>query len=113
MYMHMYTEPHVSSSSIGGVDFIGSRVVGQFDALSRDLDKCFNVNVLGDSLVEGVESFTVSLHLLTNLSPSLADRITINQNQMKVNIIDTSMYKTKLIPLMIIGSASSYMYYII
>ena len=104
MYMHVHTEPHVSFSSIGGIDFIGSRVVGQFDALSRDLDKCFNVNVLGDSLVEGEESFTVSLHLLTNLSPSLADRITINQNQMKVNIIDTSMYKTKLIPL-IIGSS--------
>ena len=89
MYMHI--ELHMSFSSIGGIDFIGSRVVDQFDALSRDLDKCFNVNVLGDSLVEGEESFTVSLHLLTNLSPSLADRITINQNQMKVNIIDTSM----------------------
>jgi hypothetical protein len=66
-------------------------VVGQFDALSRDLDKCFNINVLSDSLVEREESFTVSLHLITNLSPSLADRITVNQNQMTVNIIDTSM----------------------
>ena len=89
--MCMHIELHISFSSIGGIDFIGSRVVDQFDALSRDLDKCFNINVLGDSLVEGEESFMVSLHLLTNLSPSLADRITVNHNQMKVNIIDTSM----------------------
>ena len=31
------------------------------------------------------------LHLLTNLSHSLADRIIIDENQMKVTIIDTSM----------------------
>ena len=80
-------------SPAGGIDFIGSHVVGQFDALSPDLDKCFPVNVLSDSLVEGEESFTVSLHLLTNLPPSLADRISVNENQMKVNIIDTSMLK--------------------
>ena len=65
-------------------------MIGQFDALSPDLDKCFDVNVLSDSLVEGEESFTVSLHLVTNLPPSLADRIIINENQIKVNIIDTS-----------------------
>ena len=89
--MHIELHNIIPFASIDGIDFIGSRVVDQFNALSRDLDKCFNINVLGDSLVEGEESFTVSLHLLTNLSPSLADRITINQNQMKVNIIDTSM----------------------
>ena len=66
-------------------------MVGQFEALSHDLDKCFNMHVLRDSLVEGEESFTVTLHLLTNLSPSLADRIIISENQMKVTIIDTSM----------------------
>ena len=77
-------------SYAGGVDFTGSHVVGQFDALSPDLHKCFNVHVLSDSLVEGEESFTVTLHLLTNLSPSLADRIIIDENQMKVTIIDTS-----------------------
>ena len=82
-----------SLSPAGDVDFIGSRVVGQFDALSPDLDKCFDVLVLSDSLVEGEESFTVTLHLLTNLPPSLADRINVDENQMKVNIIDTSMLK--------------------
>ena len=93
---HAYIQLHVNASlswPAGGVDFIGSHVIGQFEARSPDLDKCFNVNVLSDSLVEGVESFTVSLHLLTNLPPSLADRIIINEHQMKVNIIDTSMLK--------------------
>ena len=72
----------LSLSPAGDIDFIGSHVVGQFDVLSPDLDKCFNVNVLSDSLVEGEESFTVSLHLLTNyLPPSLADRINVNENQ--------------------------------
>ena len=83
----------LSLSPAGGVDFIGSHVVGQFDALSPGLDKCFHVDVLSDSLVEGEESFTVTLHLLTNLPPSLADRINVDENQMKVNIIDTSMLK--------------------
>ena len=78
-------------SHLGGVDFTSSRLVGQFDAMTADIDKCFNVHVLSDSLVEGEESFTVTLHLLTNLSPSLADRIIIDENQMKVTIIDTSM----------------------
>ena len=93
---HAYIQLHVNASlswPAGGVDFIGSHVIDQFEAQSPDLDKCFNVNVRSDSLVEGVESFTVSLHLLTNLPPSLADRIIINEHQMKVNIIDTSMLK--------------------
>ena len=76
----------------GGVDFSNSRLIGQFDAMSPDLDKCFNVRVFSDSLVEGEESFTVTLHLRTNLSPSLADRIIVDPNQMTVTIIDTSMW---------------------
>ena len=89
----MYIQLHIALSPAGDIDFIGSRIVGQFDALSSDLDKCFDVLVLSDSLVEGKESFTVSLHLLTNLPPSLADRLNVNENQMKVNIIDTSTLK--------------------
>ena len=92
---HAHIQLHIALSlplsPAADVDFIGSLVVGQFDALSPDLDKCFSVNMLSDSLVEEEESFTVSLHLLTNLFPSLANRININENQIKVNIIDTSM----------------------
>ena len=100
MSAHAYIQLHVNASlswPTGGVDFIGSHVIGQFEARSPDLDKCFNVNVLSDTLVEGVESFTVSLHLLTNLPPSLADRIIINEHQMKVSIIDTSTLKKVIV----------------
>ena len=82
-------------------------MAGHFHALSPDLDKCFNVHVLSDSLVEGEESFTVTLHLLTNLSPSLADRIIIDENQMMITIIDTS---TQRIFTMYASLQSMYMY---
>ena len=79
----------LSLSCAGGIDLLtNSHVVGNFDALFPDLDKCFSVHVLSD--FEREESFTTTLHLLTNLPHSLADRIIIDENQMKVTIIDTS-----------------------
>ena len=69
---------------------------GQFDAMSNDLDHCYNVPVFVDDLVEGEEVFTVSVNLKTSLSPSLSQKLVIDQTRVKITIVDTSKCHTQL-----------------
>ena len=80
----------------GGVDFSSAKVSGQFDAMSNDLDHCYNVPVFVDDLVEGEEVFTVSVNLKTSLSPSLSQKLVIDQTRVKITIVDTSKCHTQL-----------------
>ena len=58
--------------------------------MSDVLVRCVNIPVLMDDLIEEAESFNVSLHLRTNLPPSLAEKLIINGKQVRVAITDTS-----------------------
>ena len=78
-------------SPLGGLDFSQSMMTGQFEAFSNDNQLCFGIVVFADGLIEGEESFDVSLHLKTNLPPSLTGRLIVDEQHLRVTIIDTSM----------------------
>ena len=95
--IHQYTNHPLSIfTPTAGLDFSASRPSGQFEAMSNNRSLCFTIPVLSDDLVEDDESFLVSLRLRTNLSPGLRDGLVVDDRQLRVTIIDSSMFDLSL-----------------
>ena len=59
--------------------------------MSNDIDHCYNALVFVDDFIEGEEVFSASVHLKNSLSPTLSQKLVIDQTQVR----NTMQYRYK------------------
>lgn len=94
--MHALLSSYVNYSSSAGEDFIGGSVMGQFVALSLQLESCHSIPIIFDDVVEQVEIFIVDYSIDIDYPTSVRERLTVNAEPLSVIIDDSSEFRVQI-----------------
>ena len=75
---------------IGGEDFTGRVITGQFMPLSDLTRICYNIAIAFDSIIEQTERFSVDFVIETSLPNDVRERVTVANAVTNIIIEDSS-----------------------